>query len=543
MKRTAAAGPPSNSKARPGGAPLTGARRSPRHPGVLFLCALAALLAARALEVGAAGGVGGPGAPGQAVRLRGGAAGGSGAGGDGAGSLRDPAEAGGGGSGGTGVLALAADEQDKSASSSIELSDEALEQQLQHDAATLGDAQSLCDYADFLQTAGRELALARKLYTRALQLEPASVRTHCSFGRLLHGCDQLDAAERHYNAALLLNPMDVDTLSCSAVLAQARVDLERAAAFYEQVLAVEPSSAHTHSNYATLLLEIEHAARRGSPQYARDANTQGTSAYQERAEWHLRQAMELNPRDTHALYNYAVVQQELHGNALDAAQALLKVLQLKPTDPDASYNLAVTQQALADLVVDQGIRLLQGQGAAEMGETPQGTPPKEMRAELSERAGTIAEASKASQLESKVSQLAAEESKASQLAAEWSRVKTALALFQRAEEVAPGLRVQLQGSGTGTPRQREMENEGRQQGDSAASRDHASSGAAPPQGMPLKDMPLKELIEEMRALLPQAALEPSHKREEVGNRGGQVGCNGGLGAGEEVPVPFLLAQV
>ena len=101
--------------------------------------------------------------------------------------------------------------------------------------------------------------------------------------------------------------------------------------------------------------------------------------------------MALNPRDTHALYNYAVVQQELHGNALDAAQALLKVLQLKPTDPDASYNLAVTQQALADLVVDQGIRLLQGQAAAGMGESLK----IEVREESSERADIIAYESKA----------------------------------------------------------------------------------------------------------------------------------------------------
>ena len=81
------------------------------------------------------------------------------------------------------------DQQDKA----MDPSDDTLELQLQHDAAALGDAQSLCDYADFLQGADRDVAMARKLYARALQLEPASVRTHCSFGRLLHSSDQLDA--------------------------------------------------------------------------------------------------------------------------------------------------------------------------------------------------------------------------------------------------------------------------------------------------------------------------------------------------------------
>ena len=68
-------------------------------------------------------------------------------------------------------------------------------------AEQVGDAQSLRDYADFLQTTNKDLANARTLYTRALQLQPSCVRTHCSFGRLLHDAGQLDGAERHYRVS------------------------------------------------------------------------------------------------------------------------------------------------------------------------------------------------------------------------------------------------------------------------------------------------------------------------------------------------------
>ena len=406
------------------------------------------------------------------------------------------------------ILLLDGDDDDAAGAPGFEIDqqEDTLELQLQHDAAAVGDAQSLCDYAgtfhartrahahphthththththartystrwaaDFLQTANRDLATARKLYARALQLEPASVRTHCSFGRLLHSSEQLDAAERHYNAALLLNPMDVDTLSCSAVLAQSRQDLGRAAAFYEKVLEVVPSSAHTHSNYATLLLEIEHAARRGSPQYACNTTRQDTSSYQHRAEWHLRQAIALNPGDTHALYNYAVVQQELHGNALDAAQALIKVLKLNPTDPDASYNFAVTQLAISDILMSEGIKLLQDQQTAGHGHKEEA---EAAAAEEEDNGG---------------------DRRASQLAAELTRVRTAMALFRRAEEVAPGRRVQVckkSPSFRVIPLKRDLPTNAYL----LPQLERAESAAR-------QEMPVKELICQMQSLLPKS---------------------------------------
>lgn len=114
--------------------------------------------------------------------------------------------------------------------------DETLELHLQREAEQAADAQSLRDYADFLQSANKDLQHARALYTRSLQLDPASVRTHCSFGRLVHESGDLDVAERHYKAALLLDPLDLDTLSYSAVLAhRGRHELERAARHYTKV--------------------------------------------------------------------------------------------------------------------------------------------------------------------------------------------------------------------------------------------------------------------------------------------------------------------
>lgn len=229
------------------------------------------------------------------------------------------------------------------------LSDETLELLLKSEAENVGDTQSLREYADFLQESrkAQDMTLARTLYTRALQLDPACVDTHCSFGRLLHVAGQHDAAERHYKAALLLNPLHLDTLSYSAVLAQERRDFDFATMCYEkvcsprrhacctlphapgkqekrlpegadarqgvcgmQVLAVAPDRADAHSNYATLLLE------RAAPQPKADGACTRTetppdhkelvSSYAARAEWHLEQALALQPANTHALYNYAV---------------------------------------------------------------------------------------------------------------------------------------------------------------------------------------------------------------------------------------------
>jgi tetratricopeptide (TPR) repeat protein len=122
------------------------------------------------------------------------------------------------------------------------LSDETLELLLKSEAENVGDTQSLRDYADFLQESrkAQDMTLARTLYTRALQLDPACVDTHCSFGRLLHVAGQHDAALRHYKAALLLNPLHLDTLSYSAVLAQERRDFAFAAICYEQVTRGSP---------------------------------------------------------------------------------------------------------------------------------------------------------------------------------------------------------------------------------------------------------------------------------------------------------------
>jgi tetratricopeptide (TPR) repeat protein len=122
------------------------------------------------------------------------------------------------------------------------LSDETLELLLKSEAENVGDTQSLRDYADFLQESrkAQDMTLARTLYTRALQLDPACVDTHCSFGRLLYVAGQHDAAERHYKAALLLNPLHLDTLSYSAVLAQERRDFDFAAMCYEQVTRSSP---------------------------------------------------------------------------------------------------------------------------------------------------------------------------------------------------------------------------------------------------------------------------------------------------------------
>lgn len=124
-------------------------------------------------------------------------------------------------------------------------SDETLELLLKSEAELVGDAQSLINYADFLQESRKvqDMKLARTLYTRALQLEPACVDTHCSFGRLLQVAGQHDAAERHYKAALLLNPLHLDALSYSAVLAQERQDFIRASVCYEQVAQSSASGA------------------------------------------------------------------------------------------------------------------------------------------------------------------------------------------------------------------------------------------------------------------------------------------------------------
>ena len=179
--------------------------------------------------------------------------------------------------------------------------DDTLEKLLRHDAELVGDAQSLREYADFLQTAHKDLSRARLLYTRALQLEPANVRAHSNLGRLAHQGGELAVAERHYRAALLLDPLDLDTLSYSAVLAQAQNDLERANECYMQALAVAPYHAACHSNYATLLLE--RAARRHSAApnaHAEKCTHKGSDAaeksgHMERAEWHLEQ---VNPKFT-----------------------------------------------------------------------------------------------------------------------------------------------------------------------------------------------------------------------------------------------------
>ena len=91
-----------------------------------------------------------------------------------------------------------------------------------------------------------------------------------------------------------------------------------------QVLAVAPDRVDAHSNYATLLLE------RAAPQTADGACTRTetppdhkelASSYAARAEWHLEQALALQPANTHALYNYAV--RIRAGCSEDCTQALL----------------------------------------------------------------------------------------------------------------------------------------------------------------------------------------------------------------------------
>jgi hypothetical protein len=114
-----------------------------------------------------------------------------------------------------------------------------------------------------------------------------------------------------------------------------------------QVLAVAPDRADAHSNYATLLLE------RAAPHTADGACTRTetppdhkelVSSYPARAEWHLEQALALQPANTHALYNYAV--RIRAGDSDDCTHALLMTQAcLTPTRLDVPQTLSQVRSA------------------------------------------------------------------------------------------------------------------------------------------------------------------------------------------------------
>jgi len=171
----------------------------------------------------------------------------------------------------------------------------------------------------------------------------------------------------------VLKPDDLHTLMSTAVLAQARNELDVADSVYHHVLQLAPHHAPTHSNYATLLLEksAAHASSLAADKphslddQALPSNHtlqhQSWMVYKQRADWHLAQAMALEPHHTDALFNHAVVRQTLHGDAAHAALSLSRVLQLKPDDADAQYNYAVALEERAEVFLQKALELLQRQ--------------------------------------------------------------------------------------------------------------------------------------------------------------------------------------
>jgi len=133
-----------------------------------------------------------------------------------------------------------------------------------------------------------------------------------------------------------------------------------------------PRGTHTRS-YATLLLEksAAHASSLAADKphslddQALPSNHtlqhQSWMVYKQRADWHLAQAMALEPHHTDALFNHAVVRQTLHGDAAHAALSLSRVLQLKPDDADAEYNYGVALEERAEVFLQKALHLLHRQ--------------------------------------------------------------------------------------------------------------------------------------------------------------------------------------
>jgi tetratricopeptide (TPR) repeat protein len=100
---------------------------------------------------------------------------------------------------------------------------------------------------------GKDSAMARNAYRRALAIEPAHASAAANLGRLLHLDGELDEAERVYRAGIACCGPDALLLFNLAVLLQDRDRFVEACVVYEAAIDAQPNLADGHYNLAMLL--------------------------------------------------------------------------------------------------------------------------------------------------------------------------------------------------------------------------------------------------------------------------------------------------
>jgi tetratricopeptide (TPR) repeat protein len=224
------------------------------------------------------------------------------------------------------------------------------------------EAGRLIDAAALHHGAGR-FESARKLYERAIELDPVSDRAHNLLGTLLCVKGDLTRGERSFRLAISANPANVDALNNLANVRKDQRDFAGAEAIYLEVLGLNPSYAAAVSNLGLLyyqtgrLDEALQSFRQVSAIDELDADARNNIASVLRllgrldeAEVEFRNAIALDVGHAEAYSGLADILQ-MRGLLDEAEHSCSIALRLRNSFPDAWNNLATIARARDDLKV------------------------------------------------------------------------------------------------------------------------------------------------------------------------------------------------
>ena len=220
------------------------------------------------------------------------------------------------------------------------------------------DANTLGNYAVFLQNIRHDYDQAERYYKRALEVDPNHTNNLGNYANFLNDIRHAyDQAETYYKQALEADPKSANKLGNYASFLHAiRRDYKQSEVYYKRALEADPKDATALGNYAVFLKDIRHDYDQSERYYKRaleedpkDANTLGNYALflqdirhdYDQAESYYKQALEADPKNANALGNYASFLHTIR-HAYDQTEVYYKrALEADPNHANTLRNYAL----------------------------------------------------------------------------------------------------------------------------------------------------------------------------------------------------------
>ncbi len=202
-----------------------------------------------------------------------------------------------------------------------------------------------------------DLAAAKTLYQKFLELDPTHAEAHNNLGVIFYKLNDFAAAQLQYTTAINLQPDYLQAHLNLAMLWLRQGETTKALQQFQQILQLDPQSTVAHYQLGNLYLaqgEIDPAVSHYNtvlkiqPEHVETLNNLGVAFLKQgrfdQATAYFNQALQFAPMHTDARSNLAAtfLQQDRLSDAIWHYQLFLRLV---PEDSDAHYNLGVAFMA------------------------------------------------------------------------------------------------------------------------------------------------------------------------------------------------------